>query len=98
MARTLAGAERRLSFRRRALERSRFVPYAHSPNSQGEWHELVAHLRAVAALASQFATAFGAREAAYWLGLWHDVGKFHPEWQRYLRETHAGTWASTARA
>lgn len=28
---------------------------------------------------------FGAREHGYWLGLWHDLGKFSPEFQRYLR-------------
>jgi CRISPR-associated endonuclease/helicase Cas3 len=25
-----------------------------------------------------------AEEAAYYVGLWHDLGKFHPDWQRYI--------------
>ena len=48
--------------------------YAHSPNSADEWHDLSKHLRAVAAQTAEFAAPFGARDAGYWLGLWHDLG------------------------
>ena len=65
------------------------MAYAHSPNDRGEWHELVDHLRCVAKLTAEFAEPLGAREAGYYLGLWHDIGKFDPEWQRYLRECAA---------
>ena len=58
--------------------------YAHSGNAAGDWHGLVEHLQAVAELSAEFAEAFGAREFGYRLGLWHDVGKFSPEFQRYL--------------
>jgi CRISPR-associated endonuclease/helicase Cas3 len=58
---------------------------AHTPNWAGQHHDLVLHLRAVAELAADFGAAFGARDAAYLLGLWHDIGKFHPVFQAYLR-------------
>ena len=59
--------------------------YAHSANDAGEWHDLTEHLQAVAKQSAEFAGVFGAREHGYWLGLWHDLGKFSPEFQRYLR-------------
>ena len=63
--------------------------YAQSSNYQGKRHELVTHLRAVAELAAQFAGGFQAGEAAHFLGLWHDLGKFHPKFQRYLIDSEA---------
>jgi CRISPR-associated endonuclease/helicase Cas3 len=60
------------------------MAYAHSTNSQGQRHDLVTHLASVAEQAQQFASGYGAGELAYWAGLWHDLGKFHPEFQRYL--------------
>jgi CRISPR-associated endonuclease/helicase Cas3 len=61
------------------------VADAHSKNDAGERHDLVAHLKAVAETASRFATGLNAEELAYYAGLWHDVGKFHPAFQNYLR-------------
>lgn len=61
--------------------------YAHSRNDRGERQELLTHLRNVAQMASSFAAGFGASEAGYYLGLWHDAGKFSPAFQRYLLET-----------
>ena len=61
------------------------MAYAHSQNPRGEWHGLVDHLRAVAETTAEFADVFGARDYGYWLGLWHDVGKFDPDFQRYLQ-------------
>ena len=49
---------------------------AHTRNALGERHELVAHLRGTAELASQFAAVFGAAELGWLLGLWHDMVKF----------------------
>ncbi|MCS6803302.1 MAG: CRISPR-associated endonuclease Cas3'' [Chloroflexota bacterium] len=60
------------------------MAYAHSKNAAGERQDLVAHLRAVAALAREFAAPFGGGDLAYVAGLWHDLGKFHPAWQDYL--------------
>jgi CRISPR-associated endonuclease/helicase Cas3 len=60
------------------------MAYAHTPNSQGQWHELTSHLRAVADKARSFAEPFGGTNLAYYAGLWHDLGKFHPAFQQYL--------------
>jgi CRISPR-associated endonuclease/helicase Cas3 len=72
---------------------NRRVPYAHTPNSAGQWHELQAHLQATAELARAFAERFGAGELAYYAGLWHDMGKFHPQFQAYLQACAQGTRA-----
>ena len=58
--------------------------YAHSANEQGQMHRLDDHLRAVAETAGQFCESFGSRLPAYYAGLWHDIGKFNPEFQSYL--------------
>ncbi|MCS6805827.1 MAG: CRISPR-associated helicase Cas3' [Acidobacteriota bacterium] len=58
--------------------------FAHSKNSNGCWHRLDEHLNAVAKLAQKFGEKFGAGELAYWAGLWHDLGKFHPDFQAYI--------------
>src|SRR5438105_4424394 len=63
---------------------------AHSRNTLGQRHELVAHLRAVAELADSFALPFEAGELAHYLGLLHDLGKFHPDFQEYLLACEAG--------
>ncbi len=53
---------------------------AHGPD-----HDLTDHLRAVADRTARWAPA-GARPWAYQAGLWHDLGKFRPGFQRYIRE------------
>ena len=58
--------------------------HAHSANEEGQRHGLVEHLRAVAELAREFSSFFGGGETAHYAGLWHDLGKFDPEFQRYL--------------
>jgi CRISPR-associated endonuclease/helicase Cas3 len=62
------------------------VAWAHSANEVGQRHDLVAHLRGVGELAAIFASPFGGSEAARYLGLWHDVGKFNQAFQDYLLE------------
>ena len=59
--------------------------YAHTPNDAGEWHALADHLRAVAGLAAEHASAFDSAEAAWWVGILHDAGKAGEDFQRYLR-------------
>lgn len=59
---------------------------AHSVNERGQRHDLVEHLRGVAGLAARFADGLQGSEAAYFLGLCHDLGKFSPDFQRYLLE------------
>lgn len=60
--------------------------YAHTPvDGGGDWHDLVSHLKQTAILARENASKFGAGELAWFAGLWHDLGKFNPEFQCYLR-------------
>jgi CRISPR-associated endonuclease/helicase Cas3 len=62
-------------------------PWAHTPSEEtGQWHKLEEHLRSVAETAKSFAQPFGAGDLAYWAGLWHDLGKFHPDFQKYLED------------
>ena len=53
----------------------------------GQWlpHLLDEHLRGVATLAESFAAAFDAGDWAKLAGLWHDLGKYRPAFQRYIR-------------
>ncbi len=50
----------------------------------GEGHALVDHLLLTAALASRFAENIRGGEVARLLGLWHDLGKFRPAFQKRL--------------
>lgn len=60
--------------------------YAHTPApGSDQWHMLDNHIHEVASLAREFADAFGAGELAYWLGIWHDLGKCNPLFQDYLK-------------
>lgn len=68
------------------------IAYAHtrtrpdgSPAPESEWEHLAVHLREVAELAAEFASAFGARDWGYLAGLWHDLGKYSREFQAKLR-------------
>ena len=56
-------------------------------DADGQWlpHLLDDHLRGVAALAESFATGFDAGDWAKLAGLWHDLGKYRPAFQRYIR-------------
>ncbi len=56
-------------------------------DATGNWlmHSLEEHLRGVAALAESFAAAFDASDWAKLAGLWHDLGKYRPAFQRYIR-------------
>ncbi len=62
--------------------------YAHTPASGGDWHDLVTHLERTALRAGEHASKFEAGQFAYLAGLWHDIGKFNPEFQEYLRRCY----------
>jgi CRISPR-associated endonuclease Cas3-HD len=64
-------------------------PLAHSANAAGVTHDLEQHLRDVARWAADFARKFGGADLASWAGLWHDLGKYHPEFQAYLKDPAA---------
>ena len=61
-------------------------PLAHSGG-----HLLAEHLNKVAALAAGFSEPFDAADPklrwAYLAGLWHDLGKYRPGFQRYLQQS-----------
>lgn len=63
-------------------------PIAHAArDAGGSWrdpHDLVDHLESVGELAASFAAHFGA-DWARLAGRWHDLGKFRPRFQRYIR-------------
>lgn len=79
--------------------------YAHTREGQDEstWERLEDHLKGVAACAGELAQAFGAGPWGHAAGLWHDLGKFRPEFQARLRGDrtqveHAGVGAALAMA
>ena len=61
------------------------VYFAHSANRDGRWHLLREHLDRVASLAECYFPCHP--EAARYLGLLHDLGKCHPDFQAYLRRS-----------
>ncbi|MEE4377488.1 MAG: CRISPR-associated endonuclease Cas3'', partial [Candidatus Competibacteraceae bacterium] len=65
---------------------SRFIAHVRQ-TEDGQWleHALQDHLSAVAQLAGCFATTFSSSDWAYLAGLWHDLGKYRPEFQKYIR-------------
>ncbi len=67
---------------------------AHISEDQSRFHLLEDHLMGVADLASAMAAEFGASEWAYLAGLWHDLGKYSPEFQSMIRSA-VGLDAST---
>lgn len=50
-----------------------------------ETHLLSSHLEGVARRATVFADKFGNGDWSRIAGLWHDLGKYNPEWQEYIR-------------
>lgn len=63
-------------------------PIAHvRQDSSGSWllHPLADHLEGTAHLAESFAMYFRNGDWAHLAGLWHDLGKFNPAWQAYLK-------------
>ncbi|MFZ6750509.1 CRISPR-associated helicase Cas3' [Undibacterium sp. Ren11W] len=67
----------------------RITPIAHAAKDQNDiWREphlLDEHLRAVAQIAATQAGRFGGSEWAHLAGLWHDLGKYRPRFQHYIR-------------
>lgn len=76
-----------------------YVYYAHTPkcgdgnqlcSPNGQWQLLIKHLCSVATIAQKFASNLGLNDPAVasdgcCAGLFHDLGKYRHEFQRYLR-------------
>ncbi len=54
-------------------------------DSWAEPHYLDNHLNSVAKKAGEFAAEFGNQDWGELYGYWHDLGKFLPAWQKYIR-------------
>lgn len=66
--------------------KNQFVAHIRA-NADGSWsiQSLEDHLKAVAKIAGEFSETFGNRDWGELLGHWHDLGKFLPAWQAYIR-------------
>ncbi len=71
---------------------------AHSANEAGIVQTQYAHLAGVAALAEQFASAWGGEEEARLAGLLHDLGKYGERFQARIRGegSHIDHWSAGA--
>lgn len=58
--------------------------------AQGELeaHQLATHLREVASMAHAFAAQFTETRWGHLAGLWHDLGKYRPGFQKYIRTSN----------
>lgn len=66
-----------------------FEYIAHTRKDEnGEWetHTLKEHLCDTAVKAKEFAQSFGNGDWAEVAAFWHDLGKFLPDWQKYIRK------------
>jgi len=66
-------------------------PVAHlRENPDGTWdkHDLQEHLVRVAEKAALFADEFGNGDWVKAAGLLHDLGKYNPAWQEYIRKNN----------
>ncbi len=71
------------------------MPPLHSPiahitrDRHGAWlepHDLLQHLRGVAKRAAQYAENFGGDKWVHIAAVLHDLGKYQPQWQQYIRK------------
>lgn len=62
---------------------------AHTPAENSDvWHDLKSHLSKVSLRAGELSSKFGCRDLGYYAGLWHDLGKYNPDFQDYLKDCY----------
>ena len=66
--------------------------FAHSlkEKPQSEWQTLEAHLAGTAARAAEMAAEFNCSGWGNLIGLWHDLGKYSPDFQSYIKTANDG--------
>jgi CRISPR-associated endonuclease/helicase Cas3 len=67
-----------------------FVAHTPPPNDLDRWHDLNEHLTDVAKGTAGFAHKLGSGQLGHYAGLWHDLGKYNPEFQKYLKDCAKG--------
>jgi CRISPR-associated endonuclease/helicase Cas3 len=72
-----------------------FAAHTPSKNLPEIWHGLKPHLTKVAKRCESYAQKLGAGEFGKYAGLWHDLGKFNPAFQKYLENCHNGDRAES---
>ncbi len=72
------------------MEKKKTAYYAHSKENEPpeNWQLLETHLRNTAQRAAEFARPFHGDEWAHLAGLWHDLGKYNPAFQKKLYDAH----------
>jgi CRISPR-associated endonuclease/helicase Cas3 len=64
---------------------------AHTPSKGSEqWHKLKHHLHDVRDGTQRYTEKFGAGALGHYAGPWHDLGKYNPEFQKYLTDCSTG--------
>lgn len=71
------------------VQKPQFAAHTPPENQPHRWHSLKQHLSKVAAKSRQLAEKFGAGEIGHYAGLWHDLGKYNPNFQTYLVQCEA---------
>lgn len=61
-----------------------FIAHLRSVDAALCFHDLPEHLQKVSTKAAEFADHFGSADWAIYAGLWHDLGKYRPGFQRYI--------------
>jgi CRISPR-associated endonuclease/helicase Cas3 len=69
---------------------------AHTPKKgTDDWHSLDDHNAGVLERAKKYASVFGGDKIAEFAARWHDLGKYNPDFQKYLERCHEAALSGT---